>query len=94
MYNPYPCRSEPFFGTWENPVGAGLKKRTQKKENGPINKSFGYSTKQNMEFNSRYRTNNVKFIDKPLSNYDLLNWVDYLGIKHFRGIFSRDNFAK
>ena len=40
---------------------------------------------------NRYRTNNVKFIDKPLSNYDLLNWVDYLGIKHFRGIFSRDN---
>ena len=30
-------------------------------------------------------------MDKPLSNYDLLNWVDYLGIKHFRGVFSRDN---
>ena len=32
----------------------------------------------------------IKFIDKPLSNFDLINWVNQLGIKHFRGVFSRD----
>ena len=32
----------------------------------------------------------MKFIDKPLSNFDLINWVKQLGIKHFRGVFSRD----
>ena len=31
-YNPYPYRSPPFFGTWENPVGAGLKKNNEKKK--------------------------------------------------------------
>ena len=34
--------------------------------------------------------NPVKFINKPLSNYDLKDWVKQLGIKHFRGVFSRD----
>ena len=27
---------------------------------------------------------------KPLSNFDLTNWIDKLKIKHFRGIYSRD----
>ena len=29
-------------------------------------------------------------MNKPLSNFDLLNWVKKLGMKHFRGIYSRD----
>ena len=29
-YNPYPYRSPPFYGTWENPVGAGVKKKKKK----------------------------------------------------------------
>ena len=29
-------------------------------------------------------------MNKPWSNYDLLNWVKKLGIKHFRGVYSRD----
>ena len=33
----------------------------------------------------------VSFVNKPLSNFDLLNWVDHLGIKHFKGVFSRDS---
>ena len=49
MYNPYPCRSEPFFGTWENPVGAGLKKRTQKKGNGLLTSLF-HKTKHGIQF--------------------------------------------
>ena len=35
--------------------------------------------------------NQIKFINLPLSNFDLINWVNQLGIKHFRGVFSRDD---
>ena len=44
-----------------------------------------------MEQNSPSRSINIKFINKPLSNFDLINWIKKLGIKHFRGIYSRDN---
>ena len=30
MYNLYPYMSLPFFGTWENPVGMGVKKKKRK----------------------------------------------------------------
>ena len=30
MYNPYPYMSPPFFGTWENPVGMGFKKKKER----------------------------------------------------------------
>ena len=33
----------------------------------------------------------LHFVIKPLSNFDLLDWVKNLGIKHFRGIYNRDN---
>ena len=29
-----------------------------------------------------------------MSNFDLIDWVKKLGIKHFRGIYSRDNLPK
>ena len=32
MYNPYPYMSPPFFGTWENPVGAGVKKKERERD--------------------------------------------------------------
>ena len=31
-----------------------------------------------------------KFVNKPLSNFDLLQWVDFLKIPNFKGIFARD----
>ena len=34
------------------------------------------------------------FVNKPLSNYYLKDWVKQLGIKHFRGVFSRDTLAE
>ena len=42
MYNPYPYMSPPFFGTWENPTGAGVKKKRKGKglllgKNSPFN---------------------------------------------------------
>ena len=47
--------------------------------------------KQPIQFNPNSRNNTVRFINKPLSNIDLLQWVKQLGIKYFRGIYSRDN---
>ena len=44
-----------------------------------------------MEQNSSFRTDNITFINKPLSNFDLMEWVKKLGIKNIRGIYSRDN---
>ena len=32
MYNPYPYMSPPFFGTWENPVGMGVKKKERERD--------------------------------------------------------------
>ena len=34
------------------------------------------------------------FVIKPLSNFDLMDWVDKLGIKHFRGIYSHDGLQR
>ena len=86
-------RSPPFIGTWGNPIGLGVKpkKDIQKKKN---NKKKGQGSasrkKQSIQRNPIARSNSVKFVNKPLSNYDLLNWVKKLGIKHFRGVYSRD----
>ena len=32
MYNPYPYMSPPFFGTWENPVGMGVRKKERERD--------------------------------------------------------------
>ena len=84
MYNPYPYMSPPFFGTWENPVGAGVKKKKK-------GKGTAARQKQSIQFNPNSRNNTIKFIKKPSSNIDLLHWVKQLGMKYFRGIYSRDN---
>ena len=84
MYNLYPYMSPPFFGTWENPTGAGVK--IKKKGKGTAARQ-----KQPIQFNPNSRNNTVRFINKPLSNIDLSQWVTQLGIKYFRGIYSRDN---
>ena len=34
------------------------------------------------------------FVNKPLSNFDLEKWIDDLGIKYFRSIYSRDRLPK
>ena len=47
--------------------------------------------KQSIQFSPNSRNNSIKFINKPLSNIDLLQRVKQLGIKYFRGIHSRDN---
>ena len=36
----------------------------------------------------------MRFINKALSNFEIMDWVKKLGIKNFRGIYSRDNLPK
>ena len=60
----------------------------KKKRNG---KGTTARQKQSIQFNPNSRNNSIKFINKPLLNIDLLQWVKQLGIKYFRGIYSRDN---
>ena len=86
MINPYAFMSPPSIGTWNYPVGIGIttKKRTR----------VAAWQKQSIQFNPISRNNTIKFINKPLSNIDLLQWVKQLGIKYFRGFYSRDIFPK
>ena len=58
--------------------------------------SKGPSTREKRPFqrNSTIRRYTIKFINKPLSNFDLIKWVEKLNIQYFRGIYSRDNLPK
>ena len=81
----YPYRSPPFIGTWEDmenkgPLGMRVKKKVQR-QGSTIRK------KQPIQLNSHTRNH---FVIKPLSNFDLMEWLKKLGIKHLRGIYSRD----
>ena len=74
----------------------GCKKKAQKKKESKKKESKKGSRlttrqKQPIQRNSIAWSNTIKFINKPLSNIDLTNWIDKLKIKHFKGIFSRDN---
>ena len=81
MINPYAYMPPPFVGTWNYSVGMGVKKKRTR---------AAAWQKQSIQFNPNSRNNTVKFINKPLSNIDLLHWVRQLGIKYFRGIYSRN----
>ena len=66
----------PFYGTWE---GRGKKKRPRAKFTiQPLPLDWNNSLKPGWK-------------DIPLSNFDLLDWVDFLKIPDFRGIFPRDS---
>ena len=49
--------------------------------------------KQSIQPNSNLRKHLVKpkFIDKRLSNFELLEWIHYLRVPNFKCIFSRDS---
>ena len=68
----------------------GSKKKKKRKKG----KGTAARPKQSIQFNPNSRNNTIRFINKPLSNIDLLQWVTLLGIKYFRGIYSRDNLPE
>ena len=63
------------------------------KRKGKIRKRAVAGRKQSIQPNSHLGNNSLKpkWKDIPLSNFDLLKWVDYLKIPNFKGIFSRDS---
>ena len=76
-------------------------RQTKKKDKDNVH--VGYTTKYRVQQQrlvkysfggSTHLSNDIKFVNKPLSNFDLMDWVKKLGIKHFRGIYSRDNLPK
>ena len=70
----YPYQSPPFFGTWENPIGMGVKKKSRQ----AVQRQGSSSRKkQPIQLNSINRSH---FVIKPLSNFDLMDWVKRLGI--------------
>ena len=81
----YPYYPPPFFGNWENPIGMGVKKKKAQRQRTTIRK------KQPIQLNSHNRRH---FVIKPLSNFDLMEWVKKLGIRHLRGIYSRDQLPQ
>ena len=78
MITPYPYIAPPFFGAWNNLVVPELKKKKK-------GKGTAARQEQPIQFNPNSRNNTVRFINKPLSNIDLLQWGKQLGIKYFRG---------
>ena len=86
----YPYRPPPFIGTWEGMenkglLGMGIKKKKVQRQGVAVGK------KQPIQLNSHTRRH---FVIKPLSNFDLMDWVKKLGIENLRGIYSRDALPK
>ena len=48
--------------------------------------------KQSIQFNTFNRGHIVKpkFVAKAISNTDIMKWVKYLGVPHFKGVSSRN----
>ena len=97
-FSGYPPRSPPFFGTWKDienrgPLGMGVKKKSWQAVQRQGEARGGPTTriKKPIQRNPHIRRH---FVIKPLSNFDLMDWVKKLGIKHFRGVFSRDGLPR
>lgn len=73
-----PMYPPPFYGTWDNQIGMGVKpkKKATKKKTKTLKKKGRRSAtrkKQSIQQHPNTRSNSVKFVNKPLSNFDLLN---------------------
>ena len=80
----------PYYGSWDYPLGMGIRKKKQKKSQREKARDCFWE-KQSFQQYSNPRSYSIKFINKPLSKIDILKWVKHLRIKHFRGVFSRDD---
>ena len=74
--------------------GGQTKKKVAKKKDSQKGRRSASRKKQSIQRHPITRNNSVNFVNKPLSNFNLLNWVQKLGIKHFRGVYSRDGLPK
>jgi len=94
MVLPMDYRSPSFIGTSKNPIGMGVKPKKGTKKKLKKRQRSNSRKKQSVQRDSITGSNSINFVNKPLSNFDLFNWVEKLGIKHFRGVYSRDDLPK
>ena len=74
----------PFIGTWDK-TGYGKKKSIKSRER------FTTRRQQPIQEYSSSGSNSLKFSNHPLSNHELLQWCDKLGIKIY-GIYSKNEY--
>ena len=99
-----PHRPPPFLGTWEDmenkgPLGMGVaakggavkSKKKAQRQGTALRGGSAVGKKQPIQLNPHTRNH---FVIKPLSNFDLMDWVKKLGIRSLRGIYSRDRLPK
>ena len=83
----YPGIPPPFVGTWERQFGEGVSKKIE-----------GFRFTNNKKQPIRQTITNIrstslkkpKFVNKSLSNFDLIKWIKYFKINNFKRIFSRN----
>ena len=80
-------RPPPFVGNWGR--GMGKKKIKRRRTSAGIEKSIQQHPNSRSDFVSKAKPK-PKFVNKPLTNFDLLQWVNFLKIPNFKGIFARD----
>ena len=84
----FPMYPPPFYGNWGELL-EWVKKQAKVKKLERVKKRprIVLGKKQPVQRDPNHWKH---FVNKPLSNFDLEKWVDDLGIKHFRSIYSRD----
>ena len=85
----FPMYPPPFYGNWDKTTGMGKKKQAKAKRLERVKKRPGVTTRKKQSV-QRDPNSWKHFVNKPLSNFDLEKWIDDLGIKYFRSIYSRD----
>ena len=87
MYQP-----PPFIGTWEQVRKGGGKKKTRTKKKKKIGRWIVVGQKQSIQKRPSIKHSIVKptfHKNTPISNYDLLQWCEYLNIP-IKDVLSRD----
>ena len=85
----FPMYPPPVYGNWGETIGMGKKTGKGKKTGNGKKKRPGIVARKKQSI--QQHPNHWKhFVNKPLSNFDLEKWIDDLGIRYFRSIYSRD----
>ena len=64
-----------------------MESQKRKKKKG---ERYTIGKKQPLQKHPPFKHSVLKFVNIPLSNFNLMDWIKKLKIKHFRGVFSRD----
>ena len=86
----FPMYPPPVYGNWGETIGMGKKKTGKRKKTGKGKKKRPGVTIRKKQSIQRDPNSWKHFVNKPLSNFDFEKWIDDLGIKYFRSIYSRD----